>query len=84
MIRLRHRTRCLVGVWQIASYQGAAVHAVPLVFDCGSDACLHFVTGIKREGMAEVLHDEKAVSIANHAQPDHVVSRVEQVRTVGG
>ena len=34
--------------------------------------------------MAEVLHDVELVSTTNHAQPDHVVGRVEQVRAVRG
>ena len=34
--------------------------------------------------MTEVLHDVEAVSVANHAQPDHVVGRVEQVGAMRG
>src|SRR5262252_5707532 len=33
--------------------------------------------------MAEVLNDVEAVSAPNHAQPDHVEGRVEQVGTMG-
>src|SRR5579871_2573821 len=32
--------------------------------------------------MGEVLHDVEAVSATNHAQPNHVVGRVEQVRAM--
>ena len=32
--------------------------------------------------MAEVLHNVQPVSAADHAQPDHVISRVEQVRAM--
>ena len=46
------------------------------------NAVLHFGRGIIGEGMAEVLHDIQPVSAADHAQPDHVISRVEQVRAM--
>ena len=45
----------------------------------GRNAILYFGCGIVGEGMAEILHDVEPVSAADHAQPDHVVSRVEQV-----
>ncbi len=32
--------------------------------------------------MAEILYDVKTVRAAYHTQPDYVVSRVEQVRTM--
>ena len=48
------------------------------------DPVFHFVGRVVGEGMAEVLHDVQAVSVANHAQPDHVVGRVEQVRAMRG
>jgi len=43
------------------------------------DSVLHFGRGIVGEGVAEVLHDEEAVSAANYAQADDVIGRVEQV-----
>jgi len=32
--------------------------------------------------MAEILYDVKTICAAHHAQPDYVISRVEQVRTM--
>ena len=34
--------------------------------------------------MAEVLHNVQPVSATDHAQPDYVISRVEQVRAMRG
>ena len=48
------------------------------------DALFHLGRRIVREGVAEILHDVEAVSASNHAQPDHVIGRVEQVRAMWG
>ena len=53
-------------------------------FTAAAIALLHFDGRIVGEGMAEVLHDVEAVSATNHAQPDDVVGRVEQVRAMRG
>ena len=50
----------------------------------GGDAFFHFGCGIVGEGVAEVLHDVQMVTTTNHAQPDHVIGRVEQVRAMRG
>jgi len=48
------------------------------------DATFHFHIRIAGEGVGKILHDEQPVSAADHAQPDRVVSRVEQVRAMRG
>ena len=48
------------------------------------DPPLHFCRGITGEGMTKILHNVQPVSAADHAQPDHVISRVEQVRAMRG
>ncbi len=50
----------------------------------GGHLVFYFGGGIVGEGVAEILDDVETVSTANHAQPDHVVGRVEQVGAVRG
>src|SRR4029077_21235051 len=50
----------------------------------GSDLLFHFRGRIFGEGGPEVLHNVESVSVANHAQPNNVIGRVEQVRAMRG
>jgi len=43
------------------------------------DAVFYFRQRIVGEGVAEILHDVEAVSVADYAHPDYVVCRVQQV-----
>ena len=54
-----------------------------IVLHGACDVIFYFCRRIIGEGVAEVLNDVELVSAANHAQPDHVVGRVEQVRAMG-
>ncbi len=83
-VGLRHGTCCVVYVGEIASNEGRLVGLTPRLRQRCRDLVLHFRQGIVGEGMAEVLHNVEPVSAADHTQPDHVISRVEQVDAMRG
>ena len=82
-VGVRHRTgRVISGLHIVARQYGLAVLMTALI-DGRGDALFHLGGGIIGQGVAEILHDVETISASNHAQPDHVVGRVEQVRAMG-
>ena len=83
-VGLRHRARGVIGSEQVATLQFGASAAMTHLIHSGGDAVFHLDGRIVGEGMTEILHDIQLVSATNHAQPDHVVGRVKQVRAMRG
>ena len=81
-VRLCHGARHKVCVRKIASRQCGLTRLISRLSKRRRNLLLHFCQGIIGEGVAEILHDVKPVSAADHAQPDHVIGRVEQVRAM--
>src|SRR5579862_10032171 len=78
-IDLGHGTSDAVGVLRVAALQLRLAELLAFLLDGGGNVVFYLNRGIVGEGMAEVLNNVELVPAANHAQPDHVVSRVEQV-----
>ena len=81
-VRLRHGARRSVCVRKIASRESRLIGLMSRLSKRRRNLLLYFCQGIIGEGMAEVLHNVEPVSAADHAQPDHVIGRVEQVRAM--
>ena len=82
LVGMRHRAGSFVDNRQIAWLQSSLASLLTCIIHGRGNAVFHFAGGVVGESMAEILHDVQPVSATNHAQPDHVVGRVEQVRAV--
>ena len=78
-IGLCHRARRSICIGQIAARKIRLAGLAPHLRHRCRDPLLQFRRRIIGEGVAEILHNIQPVSAAHHAQPDNVISRVEQV-----
>ncbi len=82
LVRLRHGTGGIVRGRQVVAGEIRLLRLMPRVGHSRRNPIFHLRCRIVGEGMAEILYDVKTICAAQHAQPDYVVSRVEQVRTM--
>ena len=83
-VRLGHGARSLVSIQQIAALQARLLPLAAQSVHRHRHAIFDFCHRIAGESMAEVLDNVKPVTATNHAQPDHVVGPVQQVRAMRG
>src|ERR1700730_15283169 len=81
-VRLRHGAGCVVRSEQVAPSQKWLPDLSPGCGHSCRNPVLHLRCGIIGEGMAEILYDVETIRASHHPQPDHVISRVKQVRTM--
>ena len=78
-VRLRHGAGRVIRRGKIAAGESWLLRLVARLRHGRRNSLLHLRSGIIGEGVAEILHDVEPVAAANHAQADHIVSRVEQI-----
>lgn len=78
-----HGAGSFVGIRLIMARQGWAAGVAAHVIHGRSDMDFYILGRVGGEGMGEIFHDKETISAPDHAQPDCVVSRVEQVRAMG-
>lgn len=82
-VGLGHGASSAIGVLLVEALQLGVAELLTFLLHGAGNVVFYFCRGKVGEGMAEVLNNIELVSAANHAQPDHVVGRVEQVRAMG-
>src|ERR1700722_7079039 len=84
LVCLRHGAGRSVRGREIAADKGGLLRLTPSLRYRRCYPIFHFRQEIGGEGVAKILHDVKSVTATDHAHPDQVISRVEQVRAMRG